>query len=393
MDREDHDTIRISLDGEAIDARPGDTIAAALLRARITTFTRSIKYHRPRGPFCLQGTCGQCLMRVDGVPSRLACKVRAEEGMICERQNGPLGVDKDLFRAADFVFADGLDHHHLLTGSRVLGRVAMEIARRLAGLGELPSQAQGPIPAELRTARLVVIGAGPAGLAAARAAGNALVLEKESAAADPAFASELMLGAECVGLYTNDTPLPGNALLAVRTGSRLLGIVAERVVVATGGASQPLPFPGCDRPGVYAARGLLGLPMRVGEKLVVVGDGEELIDCSSALERRGYVIERVLDIQKVQPVRALGNPVRALDTSLGERIRCDAVAIALPPAPLHELASSVGAHAHWVGRLHGFAVQVDADGRTAVPWLFAAGRVAGLDAISSGEAAGRAAAK
>ena len=123
-----------------------------------------------------------------------------------------------------------------------------------------------------------------------------------------------------------------------------------------------------------------------------VEDGEELIDCSSALERRGYVIESVLDIQKVQPVRALGNPVRALDTSLGERIRCDAVAIALPPAPLHELASSVGAHAHWVGRLHGFAVQVDADGRTAVPWLFAAGRVAGLDAISSGEAAGRAAA-
>ena len=114
MDREDHDTIRISLDGEAIDARPGDTIAAALLRARITTFTRSIKYHRPRGPFCLQGTCGQCLMRVDGVPSRLACRVRAEEGMICERQNGPLGVDKDLFRAADFVFADGLDHHHPL---------------------------------------------------------------------------------------------------------------------------------------------------------------------------------------------------------------------------------------------------------------------------------------
>src|SRR5207244_13249343 len=113
----------------------------------------------------------------------------------------------------------------------------------------------------------------------------------------------------------------------------------------------------------------------------------------SALERRGYVLERVIDIQKVRPVRALGNPVRALDTSLGERIRCDAVAIALPPAPLHELASSVGAHAHWVGRLHGFAVQVDADGRTAVPWLFAAGRVAGLDAISSGEAAGRAAAK
>ncbi|HEV7501684.1 MAG TPA: (2Fe-2S)-binding protein, partial [Vicinamibacteria bacterium] len=61
--------MRISLDGQDIEAQEGDTLAAALLRARITTFTRSIKYHRPRGPFCLAGSCGQCLMRVDGVPS------------------------------------------------------------------------------------------------------------------------------------------------------------------------------------------------------------------------------------------------------------------------------------------------------------------------------------
>src|SRR6267378_3550907 len=78
--------MRITLDGVAVEAEEGDTVAAALLRARITTFTRSIKYHRPRGPFCLQGSCGQCLMRVDGLPSALACKVPAQEGMICERQ-------------------------------------------------------------------------------------------------------------------------------------------------------------------------------------------------------------------------------------------------------------------------------------------------------------------
>ncbi|MCA1828098.1 MAG: (2Fe-2S)-binding protein [Myxococcales bacterium] len=412
MDRENHDTIRFSLDGEAIEARAGDTVAAALLRARITTFTRSIKYHRPRGPFCLSGTCGQCLMRVDGVPSRAACRVRVEEGMTCARQNGPLGVDNDVFRAADFVFGEGLDHHHLLTGSRVLGRVALEIARRLAGLGELPSEVQLPVPGQMRTVRVAVVGAGPAGLAAARAAGADLLIEREPrpggsawlrldlAGPDPdwvaqqarGFTGELMLGADCVGLYPNDSALPGNALLAVRAGPRLVGVVAERVIVATGGASQPLPFPGCDRPGVYAARGLLGLSTLVGEKLVVVGEGEELGLCVTALRRFGYAIERAIDIEKIQPVRALGNPVRGLDTSAGERIRCDAVAIALPPAPLHELASSVGAHARWVAKLHGFAVQVDAGGRTAVPWLFAAGRIAGLSPVSSGEAAGRAAA-
>src|SRR5215475_11808095 len=85
LDREKR-TVRISLDGQAVEAHPGDTVAAALLRAGITTFTRSIKYHRPRGPFCLQGSCGQCLMRVDGVPSLPACRVPAVEGMRCERQ-------------------------------------------------------------------------------------------------------------------------------------------------------------------------------------------------------------------------------------------------------------------------------------------------------------------
>jgi thioredoxin reductase len=91
-------------------------------------------------------------------------------------------------------------------------------------------------------------------------------------------------------------------------------------------------------------------------------------------------------------LRALGNPVRALEID-GERVRCDAVAIAAGPAPLHELASSVGAKARWDPAIGGFPVQVDAEGRTSVPWLFAAGRVAGqggLKAIASGEAAGTA---
>jgi thioredoxin reductase len=231
-------------------------------------------------------------------------------------------------------------------------------------------------------------------------------------------------------LYANEPRPPVNALLAVRRGGRLLVVAAERVIVANGGASQPLPFPGVDRPGVYAARGLLSLfarsKVRVGEKLAVLGDGKELVDCARALRLAGYELASVvalnaapeapdLEVQVAQPVRALGNPVRAIEiapqtSGLGPRasglgpeasgviprarIRCDAVAIALSPAPLHGLASSVGATARWVSALHGFPLEIDAEGRTAVPWLFAAGRVAGLGgaaAVASGEAAGKAA--
>jgi sarcosine oxidase subunit alpha len=388
---------RIFLDGEPIEAQPEDTVAAALLRSDVTTFTRSIKYHRPRGPFCFAGSCGQCLMRIDGVPSLPACRIEVAEGMRCERQNGPLGVENDLFRAADFLFPEGLDHHHLLVRSRLLGRVALEVARRLAGLGELPEKVAPPRPGELRMVKLAIVGAGPAGLAAARAAApGALLLEREprvggspllfgEAVDGDAGRAEVLVEAECVGLYANDTSVPGNALLVVRHRERLMAIAAQRVIVATGGVSQPLPFPGVDRPGVYAARGLLALPIRVGVKLAVVGEGPESLRCAEALSRRGYEITMVPGI----PRRALGNPVKAVDTAAGERIRCDAVAIALPPAPLHELATSVGAQARFDGA--GFAVETDGDGRTAVPWLFAVGTVARKDAARSGEAAGVAA--
>ncbi len=287
-DEQDKAKVRFSLDGERLLGRAGDTLAAALLRAGVTTFTRSIKYHRPRGPFCLAGSCGQCLVRVDGVPSLPACQVPLREGMACERQNAPLGlVDSDLFRAVDFIYPGGLDHHHLMIQSRLLGRVALEVARRLAGLGTLPDATHPPREGELRTAPLVIIGAGSAGRAAAEgalAAGIAglrpLLLEREQAAGgaarlwqagpdawhanhwdaselDPARA-ELQLGAEVVGLYADPSPA-GDALLAVRQRGRLLAVRARRVVIATGGASQPLTFPGNDRPGVYAARGLLAL--------------------------------------------------------------------------------------------------------------------------------------
>jgi len=388
---------RIYLDGDPIESQPEDTVAAALLRGGVTTFTRSIKYHRPRGPFCFAGSCGQCLMRIDGVPSLPACRVKAADGMRCERQNGPLGVENDLFRAADFLFPEGLDHHHLLVRSRLLGRVALEVARRLAGLGELPDAIATPAAGDLRKVKLAIVGAGPAGLSAARAAtAGALLIEREARVGgapllfgdsiDPdAGRAEVLLQAECVGLYANDTSLPGNALLAVRYRDRLCAVLAERVIVATGGVSQPLPFPGVDRPGVYAARGLLALSARVGVKLAVVGETDEAQRCAAALSRRGYEIAMVPGV----PRRALGNPVKAVDTASGERIRCDAVAIALLPAPLHELASSVGAQARFDGG--GFPVETDADGRTSVPWLFAAGTAARKDAARSGAAAGSAA--
>lgn len=436
-------SIGFSLDGDRLEGREGDTVASALLRAGVTTFTRSIKFHRPRGPFCFSGSCGQCLLRVDGVPSLPACRVPLRQGMQCARQNAPLGAEADVLRASDFLFPEGLDHHHLLTGSRVLGRVALEVARRLAGLGHLPDGALPRIPGALREEQIVVVGGGPAGIAAALAAahrgaqvvllerdarlGGAALLGVEHPLAGPEWAAEqgralaaakveVVFEAEAIGLYPNDSPAAPRkpALLAVRRPSALVAIPADAVVVATGGVSQPLPFPGSDRPGVYAARGLLGLALhsgvRAGERICVVGEGGELLLCARALRRAGYALARVVDatgawplsagavspqsasdfpVLRARELRARGNPVKELRAG-DEAIRCDAIAVALPPAPLHELASQAGAQARFFEELGGFAISVDASGRTCVPWVFAAGRAAGAGASRAAESGARA---
>lgn len=437
--------MHFSLDGERVEGRVGDSLAAAMLRAGVTTFTRSIKYHRPRGPFCLTGTCGQCLVRVDGVPSVPACRVGLGAGMECERQNAALGsVDGDLMRAADFLFPKGLDHHHLMIQSRLLGKVTLEVARRLAGLGEVPDLPQGAIAADVRSVDVAIVGAGPAGLSAARAAldagaGALALIEGDSAAggavrwgliggdlvAARALGEELgerlWLRASLVALHAEEGDEAPARLLVRRACCSVL-VKAKRVVLALGGASQPLPFPGGDRPGIYAARGLLALHERSGVRvggeapsLALVGEGEELVRCARALEARGYAIGVAIDVGRdpVQGsgreilsgrvVRVRGDPVRELQVSVGapgssgtlKKFRCDAVAIALPLAPLHEPGSGVGARTRFDPGSGAFPLEVDGDGRTSVPWIFACGTVAGLGgarAPASGAAAGRAAA-
>ena len=58
----------ILLDGESVPARRGEPVAAALLAAGKPLVSRSAKYHRPRGAFCLAGTCGTCLVRGGRAP-------------------------------------------------------------------------------------------------------------------------------------------------------------------------------------------------------------------------------------------------------------------------------------------------------------------------------------
>src|SRR5262249_17960768 len=149
-----------------------------------TVFSRSIKYHRPRGPFCMAASCSQCLMRIDGLPNQFACQTPVHRGMRLERQNAFPSARVDVFASIDWPFPRGLDHRSMFAGVPVGEKVMAAVARHLAGLGLLPDAVPpAPRPPERLEAEVTIVGGGAAGLAAARAlaaAGiGALVLEGE----------------------------------------------------------------------------------------------------------------------------------------------------------------------------------------------------------------------
>src|SRR5574337_1502250 len=71
----------IVVDGDRVPARRGESITSALLAAGRPLVSRSPKYHRPRGPFCLSGSCAACLVRVDGLPNVRACETPCRDGL------------------------------------------------------------------------------------------------------------------------------------------------------------------------------------------------------------------------------------------------------------------------------------------------------------------------
>ena len=80
--------VRLTVDGRPIEAREGDTVAAALLAAGIDTCRTTPVSGAPRAPYCMMGVCFDCLVTVDGVGNRQGCLVTVAEGMAVAIQRG-----------------------------------------------------------------------------------------------------------------------------------------------------------------------------------------------------------------------------------------------------------------------------------------------------------------
>ncbi len=82
--REPGKAILIEVDGQTITAYEGETVAASLLTAGITTFRISRKTQQPRGLYCGMGICYECLMTINGVHAQRACITLVSAGMKVE---------------------------------------------------------------------------------------------------------------------------------------------------------------------------------------------------------------------------------------------------------------------------------------------------------------------
>ena len=87
--------------GKPVRAFRGDTFGSALFADGQRVFSRSFKYHRPRGLLCCSGSCPNCMMTVDGTPNVRVCAEPVREGADLTPQNVLGSLEHDLLAVTD----------------------------------------------------------------------------------------------------------------------------------------------------------------------------------------------------------------------------------------------------------------------------------------------------
>ncbi|MEO8276747.1 MAG: 2Fe-2S iron-sulfur cluster-binding protein [Thermoanaerobaculia bacterium] len=330
-------------EGRRIPAFPGDTVASALFRAGVRVFSRSFKFQRPRGLYCLTGDCPNCLMAVDGEPAVRTCRVPANAARHVERAERAGPMRRLLLR---FV-GRRRERHTVSDGYRpprgpVLWRRFGEwVARESAGIGTVRRDVTAPaVERQHHHPDLLIVGGGIAGLAAAAAAaerGERVLLVEEGgigesfapgAARDRLQALQANLRASptavllersvAIGIY------PGPVVPVV--GVHGLHVVhPQRIVVATGAVERHAIFPGNDLPGVWMGRGAARMAgvhgMAPGKRIVVAVSTGEGVETLLSLAARTRAESDCRIVAAIVPAELADRVPDGIERVVGGRIR------------------------------------------------------------------------
>ncbi|HEY4621314.1 MAG TPA: glycine cleavage T C-terminal barrel domain-containing protein, partial [Gaiellaceae bacterium] len=226
--------------------------------------------------------------------------------------------------------------------------------RRIAGLGRLDEHAghSRRYDVEHRRARVLVVGGGQAGRAAALAAATAgpgVVLVDEGSRLEGADLAgvEVLARARALGIWE------GN-LVPVDCGTVLYRFRAERIVVATGATEQPLVFPGNDLAGVMLPDGVHRLirdfSLRPGSRAVVISADEHGLTAAEELREAGVAVRRVVDLREtnVRGIEAQGKGGQVRRVVLdGDAVDCDLLVVSGGRQPAYALLAEAGAHVEY----------------------------------------------
>ena len=366
--------LRFAFDGRSYEGFAGDTLASALLANGVHLVGRSFKYHRPRGILTADSAEPNALVTVQRdaaryTPNLRATQVELYDGLVAKSQNRWPSLEHDLGRVNDVLspfFPAGFYYKTFMWPRTAWKSLYEPLIRRSAGLGLAPA-----LPDPDRYAHryahcdVLVVGAGPAGIAAAltaATAGSRIILCDEQAEFGGSLLSHTAarIDGETARTWVQQSigTLAQNprVTLLVRTTAfgyfphnfiglceritdhlamppadqpreRLWHVRARRVVLATGAIERPLVFPGNDRPGIMLAGAaqtyLNRYGVRVGSRAVIVTACDSAYQAALDLNAAGVAIARIADVRSApsgvlpEAARRAGIAIQPRSTVLG----------------------------------------------------------------------------
>ena len=336
--------VTFTFDGRTYTGFAGDTLASALLADDVSVVGRSLKYHRPRGVMTAGAEEPNALVTVDRGGGRITPNLRATqielyEGLQARSQNNWPSVRFDLGAVAGMaspLLSAGFYYKTFMWPASFWKRLYEPVIRIAAGLGRAPDL---PDPDRYlhRYAHcdVLVIGAGPAGIAAALAAsargarvilcdeqaepGGSLLAERAATVDGWPAAEWLAQALDALAQTATVLPrttafgwYPDNLIgLAERITDhlaapdpdlpreRLWQVRAAEVVIAAGAIERPLVFPHNDRPGVMlvgAARTYLHrYGVLAGRRAVVAASDDSAYRAAVDLHAGGLAVAAIVD--------------------------------------------------------------------------------------------------
>lgn len=337
--------VTFTFDGKSYTGAQGDTVASALLANGVHLMGRSFKYHRPRGAVAAGSEEPNALIgtrrgRGQFEPNTRATVQEIWNGLETNSQNKFPSLKFDIGAvndAAYMLFSAGFYYKTFMWPKSFWDKVYEPFIRAAAGLGVSPSE-EDPDHYASRYLHcdVLIVGAGPSGLAAARAAavdGLKVVLVDENAEVGGTLLSEpqakingasawdwladeldalkdldvrIMTRTTAIGYYHQNMiglceKLTDHMqqLPADTPRERLWRVRAERVVLAQGALEKPLVFHGNDRPGVMLAGSaqtyLNRYGVLVGKRPVVLTSHDSAWFAAFDLADAGAQVQAIVD--------------------------------------------------------------------------------------------------